>query len=565
MKNITISIWCVIITIMLSGEGFCANPPHPRIIKLLKDGKIKRPNFTSQRMAGYDGGFQSIQFNDKPRFKTYRNNCPSSSPQFKALALLVQFPDQSSSVQAASFDSILFGATAPSLRDYYSEISYGSMQIVAVNYPSDIGWSTVPQAYGYYVNGSYGMGDYPNNSQKLVEDAISAVDSMVDFSQYDNNEDGYVDALIIIHSGGDASWSGDRNQIWPHASITSAPVSVDGVYAYAYSIQAEYIQVPGDRTVGVFAHEMGHSVFGLPDLYDYDYDSRGLGGWSLMAFGSWLGENFMGEYPCHPDAWTRMKMGFVTPEDITSNLSGVSIPAVNQSGTVFRMWVDSAAQEYFLVENRQRVGYDQYLQGNGLCIYHIDEAQGNNDRQWYPGYADSGHYLVAIEQADGLWELERGLDDCNPGDPFPGSAGNVIFDSISSPNSVGYRATRTYVGVRNISNSALNMTADFQVAPMPTSIDLMVSDTPRIWRLDQNHPNPFNPTTTIRYELQEGLRVILKVHDLLGKEVAILVDELQAAGNHKADFDGTNLPSGIYFYTLQAGVYHHSKKLLLLR
>lgn len=83
--------------------------------------------------------------------------------------------------------------------------------------------------------------------------------------------------------------------------------------------------------------------------------------------------------------------------------------------------------------------------------------------------------------------------------------------------------------------------------------------------LSQNYPNPFNPSTTISYQLPTNSLVVLKVFDVLGREVQTLVDERQTAGNHSVKFSATNLPSGMYFYRLQAGTYHDTKKLLLLK
>ena len=90
---------------------------------------------------------------------------------------------------------------------------------------------------------------------------------------------------------------------------------------------------------------------------------------------------------------------------------GQSIKAVEDTAQIFRLWTYGATGvQYFLVENRQKTGYDSYLPGGGLHIYHVDESisdNGANDNQWYPGYTAYGHYKVALEQADGLWELER--------------------------------------------------------------------------------------------------------------------------------------------------------------
>lgn len=81
----------------------------------------------------------------------------------------------------------------------------------------------------------------------------------------------------------------------------------------------------------------------------------------------------------------------------------------------------------------------------------------------------------------------------------------------------------------------------------------------------QNYPNPFNPSTTINYDLPKSVYVTLAVYDALGRRVALLVDENKDAGSYRVLFDATKLPSGVYFYSLDAGTYHETKKLLLLK
>jgi hypothetical protein len=83
--------------------------------------------------------------------------------------------------------------------------------------------------------------------------------------------------------------------------------------------------------------------------------------------------------------------------------------------------------------------------------------------------------------------------------------------------------------------------------------------------LNQNYPNPFNPTTTISYSIPNNGLLILKVYDILGKEVAELVNEAKDAGNYSVTFNASELPSGIYFYTLTSGNFTATKKLILLR
>jgi hypothetical protein len=90
-------------------------------------------------------------------------------------------------------------------------------------------------------------------------------------------------------------------------------------------------------------------------------------------------------------------------------------------------------------------------------------------------------------------------------------------------------------------------------------------EVPTGFSLEQNYPNPFNPTTIISYQLPAYSNVILKVYDLLGREVATLVSENKPAGNYKVEFNANKIVSGIYFYTMQAGTFVQTKKLMLLK
>ena len=88
---------------------------------------------------------------------------------------------------------------------------------------------------------------------------------------------------------------------------------------------------------------------------------------------------------------------------------------------------------------------------------------------------------------------------------------------------------------------------------------------PVIFSLTQNYPNPFNPVTKIKYRLPELSKVRLTVYDVLGREIKVLVDQEKPAGTYEIEFDGTNLPTGVYFYRIEAGKYSDTKKLMLLK
>ncbi|MGE5679417.1 MAG: M6 family metalloprotease domain-containing protein [Bacillota bacterium] len=385
--------------------------------------------------------------------------------KIKTLTILVAFPDQPAKTPAAYFDSVLYSANGATLNNYYKEISYNKTEIIAEDLPSKIGWVMAPHPYTYYVGTGKGEGAYPQNSQGLVEDIVKQIDSQVDFSKYDNNGDGVLEALFIVHTGPGAEFTGNSStEIWSHAWSTRNTPILDGIEIRRYSIEPEYMKKPSDMTCGVFAHELGHAAFGLPDLYDVDNSSEGLGDWSLMAGGSWNGNN--GDSPAHPDAWARIQMGFGKATDIKSNTYGLKLPTMKDTAVIYRVWKDGVfGSEYFLIENRERVGYDSGLPGQGLLIFHVDESVGGSNRdEWYPGHTSTGHYRVALEQADGLFSLEKsstsGGNRGDGGDCFPGTANNRNFAANSLPNSMDYLSNNNYLAIRNISDPKSIMTVD---------------------------------------------------------------------------------------------------------
>ncbi|RPJ32704.1 MAG: M6 family metalloprotease domain-containing protein, partial [Planctomycetaceae bacterium] len=431
-------------------------PPHPDLMDRIRRGEIELPSFLTDPKLMRQKGIDQPQYRAGPL-----------QANWNALAILMEFTDNLAQVGATNFDTLLFGNAFGTLPNYYSATSYNALHIVTVNLPSAVGWCTAPQTYAYYVNGQYGWGPYPQNAQKLAEDAVLLVDPYIDFSQYDNDGDGWVDTVFIVHAGRGAEYTGSPNDIWSHSWGTVNNPVVDGVTVNSYTTEPEYWLNPGDMTVGVYAHELGHAL-GLPDLYDTDGSSEGIGAWSLMASGSWNGPPPGGGSPAFMDAWSRAEMGWLAPVVVNTNLTAASIPAAESSQTVYRLWTNGAVgQQYWLVENRQRTGYDAALPGNGLLIWHVDEDRTSNTQEcdqlsnWLCG---ANHYLVALEQADGLWDLEHAADRGDAGDSWPGSTNDRTFNFTSHPNSSSYTNNAdTLVGVTNISNSGNVMTADLSV------------------------------------------------------------------------------------------------------
>ena len=547
-----------------------AVPPHPRLLEREAAAKSVQSYFMQNIDELHARGICTAdEFLSKKDFVNASKLSPGALVTFRVLAILVKFSDHDSSVSATFFDSLVFGSTANTVRDYFDEISYSQFDLVTVNMPSSIGWQTAPETYAYYVNGQNGTGAYPNNSQKLLEDLVDAVDPVVDFSLYDNDLDGYVDVVLVIHSGTGAEFFGNNDDIWSHKwSIT--PRAKDGVWISSYTIQPEFWIAPGDMTIGVYAHELGH-VLGLPDLYDTDYSSNGIGYWGLMSTGSWNGPSPGGSSPAHPCAWSRIQLGFATATNVTSNTNGVAINNVNENGTIYRLWTSgNIGNEYFLVENRQKIGYDSYIQNSGLMIWHIDDNKAGNTQEWYPGQIDANHFKVALEQADSLFDMEKNVNNGDGWDVFPGNGNVTSFNAVSSPNSDSYTDGTSLIALENIQAVGNVINADLIVGFAAGIDDDPNGNLPGSIALEQNYPNPFNPSTTIDFELTYSSDVKLEIYNVIGELTGTLINGPLSAGNYSVEWNGTNnsgnnVASGIYFYRLTSNGDTKSMKMMLLK
>ncbi len=550
-----------------------AMPPHPGLLERAAAGEAPLPYYITHLDGMHSKGIctgRNIFLPKDTCSLASGAKSPNLPGQFKALAILVDFTDHLSSVPASFFDSLIFGSVGNTVADYYDEVSYGQIDMVTVNLPSSLGWRTAPQTYDYYVNGRNGTGGYPRNTQKLVEELVDQVDPLVDFADYDNDGDGYVDILIVVHSGTGAEYSGRNDDIWSH-EWGIVPRYKDGVYISSYTVQPELWSTPGDMTIGVYAHELGHG-FGLPDLYDIDNSSNGIGKWGIMSYGSWSGPTGFGESPAHPCAWSRIQMGLATAVNVAGNIDSQAIGSVEDGGAIYRLWNSgNIGDEYFLVENRQKTGYDTYLPGPGLLVWHIDESKSNNTQEWWPGQPNDNHYLVALEQADGLYELEHRYDRGDASDPFPGTFDITTFDASTTPSSNSYADSVSGVKIDNISPSAQTMYADLIVG-LSAGSGNNDNETllPVTIELSQNYPNPFNPATTISFTTSRRTRATVEIYNLIGQNVRTLLNGEVDAGTTSVTWDGHNnhghkAASGVYFYKLTAGSAQQVKKMILLR
>ena len=274
------------------------------------------------------------------------------------------------------------------------------------------------------------------NCDSIFFAALEALDTEVDFSQYDTDEDGTADMVFFLVAGhGSDHSANNRDYLWPHMKdFTDSPV-LDGVnfrlYACSTNMTGEeneyYIVYNNLSGIGPICHEFSHCL-GLPDFYDTDSD--GSGGvnsnypmtWSIMASGF---KNNMGRNPVGYSLFERYALGFATPTLIEGE-GTISIPGLEKCNSGYRMNTANEG-EYFIIENRQRVKWDKNLAGPGMLIWRVDST---NVDVWE-------NNLVNANPSRSYYELIRakfnGMSD-SYNDPFPGVAGITSITNATQPN-----------------------------------------------------------------------------------------------------------------------------------
>jgi len=396
---------------------------------------------------------------------------PSGS--IRNLVVLIQFSNHEGRTLPSSSDiDVLFNAPggdpqlAPtgSVRDVYLQNSYGQVEL-----NSDISsWITVSGSEQYYANGQSG----DSTLWEALREALDTLDQTVDFSQYDTNNDGYIDSIAFLHSGYGAEWgqtdadgTATADRIWSHRWSIQNPVwtSNEGVQVSDYHISPALWETTGSEIgrIGVIAHETGH-FFGLPDLYDTDGGGYGIGSYGLMA-NSW---DFDGSQWCPPHLapWSKLQLGWISPVNI-SQAGEYSIGQSETNNDYFIITDGYSSNEYLLIENRQNAGFDCSMPQGGLAIWHIDDETGFNT-EGFPGGRwpkDRKHYRVALAQADGNFQLEKGHNRGDSGDLHHATAVDAMAPGPDGhPNTDGYQSGRITITGHTISNiSAAGSTMTF--------------------------------------------------------------------------------------------------------
>ena len=323
---------------------------------------------------------------------------------------------------------------ASSVRKYYEDVSGGNLVYTNIV----MGWFKAAHVRSYYDNPDEDNG---RTARILIGEILEQIANAPDYEtrylpllQQVSYSGSYFKALNVFFSGQSAEvWS---KGLWAHKSsltstYTKLPVKIGSATKYFYNYQISPVtDVP---TIGTFCHENGHMICGFPDLYSYkDGGGNGIGAFCLMCSST----SSNPQYIC---AYLRAAAGWVTPREMPTGVNVLSVS--NRLDDVWSFTNLNDDSQYFLIENRKREGRDSCLPGGGILIWRCDENGNSEYSEPLSGFGGMAkyrrNYEVSLEQADGLYELERAENSGHVTDCWyrgnPSSESGLVFSDATEP------------------------------------------------------------------------------------------------------------------------------------
>jgi M6 family metalloprotease-like protein len=361
---------------------------------------------------------------------------------FVGLCLLVDFSDEPATIERDEVDRFCnqqgydgFGNNG-SVRDFFFDNSLGRCRYTNIVAP----YYRASRPKTYYTNSQINQ---PLRAYELINEAIAHLRANgFDFTRLTVDAQGFIYALNFYYAGGVTNnWA---EGLWPHSYHLANPVTVaPGRKLYDYQFTA----IGDELELGTFCHENGHMLCDYPDLYDDDRNaqSSGVGSYCLMSGGNNANE----KNPIAISAYLKRLSGWARNVTPLEHGQTVTLQAGSNDFAIF----SRGGREYFLLENRQQTGRDASLPDAGLAIWHIDEDGDNSREQMTP----DSHYELSLEQADGLFELERSPSENGDGsDLYDGPSAS--FGDNTVPSSKWWNGTSSNLRIDQISASGPNMT-----------------------------------------------------------------------------------------------------------
>lgn len=325
-----------------------------------------------------------------------------------------------------------------SVRDYFKAQSGGQFEIdFDVVGPVDL-----PKGYaGYGKNDASGR-DQAALVYPMVEDAVNlAKDQVTDWKQYDWDGDGLVEEVFVLYAGhGQATYPQDPDLVWPHKSAIDPMTVADGVKVSVYACSCELGATEAIDGIGAFCHEFSHCM-GLKDHYDINGRGYGTGFWDIMCFGCYNGNTFL---PAEYNSYEKMFCGWKEPIVLNAEPQKIEgMKALAAGGDTYIFYNDGNENEYYMLENRQKTGWDAALPGEGLIVLHVDYSKGVwEDNQ--VNYNAARQRMTVIPADNTLGST----DEDKAGDAWP-YQGNNSLTNYSRPACTVYNANTDGTGYMN--------------------------------------------------------------------------------------------------------------------
>lgn len=448
---------------------------------------------------------------------------PDSVRRVVGLFLLVDFPDAKANFTKAELEElgnkVGFNrfSNAGSVRDYYLDISHGKLDysLLVTDY------YTAKNNKAYYDRDDGYAGAY-----ELIKEALVGLDAMgFDYSTLTTSgTNKTVVAVNVLYAGSSGSTWGQG--IWPHRGTVSA-TTVDGVRLSGY--QMSNIGT-SSMNIGTIIHENGHMLFGWPDLYDYDSDSRGTGAFCVMS-----GQNAKNPQP--PNPYFRSTQKWDTLVDLRAATNGLIKVTANAS-RAYKWGNPAVSGEQFVIENVARKGRWANMPDDGLAIWHID-TRGDNSWQ---DMTLSRHYRVSIEQADGRFDLEKNVNGGGANDLYH-TGNKVAFGNATLPDSKWWDGGTSGLEIEGI--SALGDTMTFRLAGVPVAAERPLAAAAAAGPWDVSLSG-----RALRLDVREAGTLVVTAASADGRSIPLAAREF-ASGRHALDLSA--LPRGLYAFSARRG------------
>lgn len=322
-----------------------------------------------------------------------------------------------------------------SVRDYFVASSFGAFE-PSFDVYGPYRLSNPRKYYGEQVGERH-----DSNAAKMILEACELAKNDINYADYDNNNDGYVDNISVIFAGYNQAEHGPDEAIWPHRSSLSTSTTYNGKNLGAYLCTSELRSYQGSTMcgIGTYCHEFSH-VLGVPDLYHTkESDTYTVGNWDIMAQGSYNNE---GRTPPLHSAFVRFMLNWLVPEQLLTPNTFLLEP-IETSNKAYLIAQDThnlnttepSPNEYFLLENRQQVGWDSVagqrvgdsaIPGTGLLCSHITFDMSTWTNNTFNNSTPLGYDIVEAYHI-------QNQTIASPGDTYPGSYGiNLLTPTLNN-------------------------------------------------------------------------------------------------------------------------------------